>query len=294
MSDEGTVLVSDRQAIARLIRPEGKQISLSTLPHAGFIPNGIGVREDGSLLVTNMGADGGVWALTPGKKGLEPFLLSVDGIQLPPCNYVLIDAERIWLTVSTRTTPINDVYNSEIADGLIVLIDKRGARIAAGGLRFANECRLSADRQWLYVAETAAARVSRFPVLPDGSLGLKQVFYQFDVDVYPEGLLFDDHHNLWLTSVVSNRIYRITSNTVCTLEYDDGDQDHIKRSRLARSQKALSRMHFYEGAGHILSAPTSLSFMGQDKTRLVVGSLTAERLPVFAIEIAKDRLGSIF
>lgn len=37
---------------------------------------------------------------------------------LPPTNYVHLDAQgRVWITVSTRTTPRSDAYRPDIADG---------------------------------------------------------------------------------------------------------------------------------------------------------------------------------
>lgn len=281
---DGAVLASHRHSVIVSIAKDGRQKELSSLPHDGFVPNGIAARADGSILVTDMGERGGVWLLPDGSETVEPFLLAVDGKQLPPSNFVLVDGDRIWVTIRTRTLPINQIYNTDEADGFVVLIDQNGARIVADGLQFANECRVSVDGKWVFVAETAGARVSRFSLSADGVVGPRETFCQLDDYVYPEGLLLDKNGGLWLTSVISNRIYRLDAQGNPTLEFDDGDQEHVRTTRHARSQRALVREHFYEGAGQILSAPTSLAFLDVEQSKIVVGSLLAERLAVFSIE----------
>ena len=113
---------------------------------------------------------GGVFALTR-DGGVRPLLEQVDDVDLPPTNFVFEDDRaRIWITVSTRHVPRAAAYRADVADGFIVLVDARGARIVADGLGYTNEAMLSPDGAWLYVNETFARRMSRFRVRPDGSL----------------------------------------------------------------------------------------------------------------------------
>ncbi|MEZ5581799.1 MAG: hypothetical protein R3F37_02565 [Candidatus Competibacteraceae bacterium] len=69
-------------------------------------PNGICLLPDGALLLTHLGADnGGVFHLDE-HGTLSPYLLEVEGVALPPTNYVHLDADhRLWITVSTQLIP---------------------------------------------------------------------------------------------------------------------------------------------------------------------------------------------
>ena len=113
-------------------------------------PNGIALRRDGSFLLADLGEDrGGVFVLSSTGQ-VRPLIESVDGIDLPPTNFVFEDSRgRIWITVSTRQVPRALGYRPDVADGFIVLVDERGARIVADGLAYTNEAMLSPDGEWL-------------------------------------------------------------------------------------------------------------------------------------------------
>ena len=81
-------------------------------------PNGIALLKDGSFLLAHLGAEtGGVFRLS--RDGhTQPFLRTVDGLELPPTNYVVEDASgRTWITISTRLTPRAMGYRRSCNDG---------------------------------------------------------------------------------------------------------------------------------------------------------------------------------
>ena len=86
-------------------------------------PNGIALMHDGSLLVTHLGDDtGGVFRLK-GNGQLQPFLTEIEGVPLPPTNFVSQDFEgRIWVTVSTRQIPRHSAARPDFGDGFIILM----------------------------------------------------------------------------------------------------------------------------------------------------------------------------
>jgi sugar lactone lactonase YvrE len=87
-------------------------------------------------------------------------------------------------------------------------------------LRFANGLALSADRSWLYAAETFARRVVRIPIQADGSAGAAEPFVQ-DVPALPDGLAFDVEGRLYLACYEPSRIYRADASGRVELLIDD-------------------------------------------------------------------------
>ena len=84
-----------------------------------FIPNGYSLMPDGSFLIANVGNDGGVYTLN--RDGtLVPFLLEIDGIKLPACNFANRDElGRIWISVSTWARNRDESFKKDVADGVI-------------------------------------------------------------------------------------------------------------------------------------------------------------------------------
>ena len=108
-SAAGDLYTSDwRGGVAR-IRLDGTQaLYTGRLPQPADAnrptrPNGIALRKNGSFLLADLGeALGGVYELAR-DGSVRELLTRVDGIDLPPSNFVAEDAQgRIWLTVSTR------------------------------------------------------------------------------------------------------------------------------------------------------------------------------------------------
>src|SRR4029453_15955489 len=101
----------------------------------------------------------------------------VDGQRTTSANFVFYDRSgRLWVTCLTREDHWWPAVAHPRPDGFVVLVDDRGARIVADGIYATNEARLDAEERYLYVAETMKARILRFPVRADGSLGEREVF----------------------------------------------------------------------------------------------------------------------
>jgi len=130
----GALYTSDwRGGVARTLPDGSQKLFAARLPDGRPLkPNGIALRADGSFLLADLGDhQGGIFHLQ--RDGtVTPFLEAVDGVPLPPSNYVVEDGQRTWLTVSTRQQPRALAYRSDIADGFVAVIDQRGARIVAG------------------------------------------------------------------------------------------------------------------------------------------------------------------
>jgi hypothetical protein len=216
-------------------------------------PNGIALRRSGSFLLADLGEkQGGVFELFRDGR-VAPFLAEVDGVELPPTNFVAEDAAgRVWITVSTRKSPRSLDYRPDCAGGFIVLADAKGARIVADGIGYTNEAIVSPDGVWHYVNETFGRRLSRLPIRPDGSLGVKEVVTAFGTGTYPDGLTSDAQGHVWITSIVSNRVIRVAPNGAQQLVLEDADPAHVEECEAAYVSGTLGRAHL---DGHRPPAP---------------------------------------
>ncbi len=284
----GSLYTADWRGGVAHLHPDGRQ-SLYTARMAGgaeLRPNGIALLEDGSFLVAHLGAtDGGVWRLHR-DGGLEPWLLEVQGVALPPTNFVCPDGHgRTWVTVSTRRVPRALGYRREGGDGFIVCVTARGARIVADGLGYTNEVALHPGGRWLYVNETFAQRLSRFEVAADGTLGARETVVQFGPGTYPDGLAFDEEGAAWVVSIVSNRLIRVAPDGSSTLWLEDVSPDHLGWTQAAFDSHTLDRPHLDRAGGRWLANISSIAFAGPDRRTAVLGCLLGDRLATLPLPV---------
>jgi sugar lactone lactonase YvrE len=279
---DGTVFVSDWRGGVAVIAPDGSQHSI--LPREnpdGIQPNGIAVDRDGSFLLANLGEAGGVWRLRR-DGGLQPFCLEVAGEPLPPCNFVLVDAAGgVWITVSTRLRPRSLGYRPDASDGFIVRVDEAGARVVADGLGYTNEVQIDSRGEWLYVNETFGRRLSRFPLAGGGSLGERETVATFGPGTFPDGLTFDAEGGIWVTSIVSNRVIRISPDGEQSVLIEDADPVRLQEVEEAFLAGRLGRPHLDHSLGARLQNISSLAFGGPDLRTVYLGCLLDDRIATF-------------
>jgi sugar lactone lactonase YvrE len=264
------------------IAPDGRVGRVLARGGVELRPNGIALEASGSFLIAHLGAtEGGLFRLH-GDGRVEPVLREVHGVLLPPCNFPLIDrAGRIWLTVSTRVTPRADDYRASANTGFIVLLDQTGARIVADGLGYANECVLSADETTLYINETFARRLTAFSVAADGSLSDRRTVAHFGAGEFPDGVARDALDHLWVTSIVSNRVLRVSPAGVVTEVLADSNAAHTDWVEAAYRANRLGREHLDGTPCRLLPNLSSLAFGGPAGSTAYLGTLLGDRIARF-------------
>jgi len=286
---DGSLYTSDWRGGVAQVRADGSQsLYAGKLPGGRPLrPNGIALRSDGSFLLADLGETaGGVYALTRGGD-VRPFVERVDGVDLPPTNFVAIDTNaRTWITVSTRCMPRARAYRGDVADGFIVLVDARGARIVAEGLGYTNEALVSPDGAWLYVNETFGRRLSRFRIAADGTLQGREVVTTFGHGTYPDGLSFDAEGGAWITSIVSNRVIRVAPGGAQTVVVEDADPAHVEWAERAYLAGEMGRPHLDHAAGTRLRNISSLAFGGPDLRTAYLGCLLGDSIASFRAPVA--------
>lgn len=284
----GRLYVSDARGGVSEIAPDGGTRFFGTMADPAtseFKPNGFAMMADGTFLFANQGPAGGVWRM--GRDGqATPYLSEVDGIELPPANFVLLDhAGRVWITVSTRRRERHH-FRKDTADGFIILVDERGARIAADGFIWTNEARFDPSRRWLYVNETMGKRLTRLRAAPDGTLSGRETVATFGPGTFPDGIAFDTAGGAWITSVVSNRVIRVTADGRQQLVLEDADPDHVAWIEGLLDEHALRGHHIHRAAAQGLGDLSSLAFGGPDLRTAYMGCLNGERLLSFRAPLA--------
>ena len=285
----GLVHVSDARGGITTIGADGGMSRLLARGVADFLPNGFSLLPDGGYAVANLGPDGGAWRLAP-DGALTPEVLEVDGWRLPPTNFVHHDRtsgeDRLWISVSTRHVPRELAFDRRVADGVIVLKDRHGARVVVDDLGFANETKVSPDGRHLYVNETVARRLSRFPIRADASLGPRQTVAAFADGIFPDGFEFDAEGGIWIASVVSNRLVRVAPDGSQEVILDDSDPEVIAAAETAWAEARLGRAEIDGGRAGTLGNLASVTFGGPGLRTVYLGSLFAPRLATFASPIA--------
>jgi sugar lactone lactonase YvrE len=285
----GSLYTADWRGGVAEIRPDGTQaLYRCDLPGGRPArPNGIALRRDGSFLFADLGAEvGGVFVLDR-DGSVRPLVEEVDGVALPPSNFVMEDAKgRVWITVSTRRVPRSLGYRPDVDDGFIVLVDGRGARIVADGLGYTNEAILDPRGEWLYVNETFIRRTSRFPVREDGSLGRGEVFVEYGAGTWPDGMAFDEEGHLWIVSVVSNRVLRVAPDRSIATIIEDVDREHLAWVEKAYLAGQMDRPHLDNVNSRALRNVSSIAFGGADRRTAYLGCLLDDAVYAFPSPVA--------
>jgi sugar lactone lactonase YvrE len=283
----GDVFVPEWPGGVTVVRADGRtQTWRATSAPDDLRPNGIALESDGSFLIANLGDAGGIWRLHR-SGALTPVLTDVDGVRVPPANFVTIDERgRTWISVSTRMAPRQQAWRADVADGFVILIDDAGARIVADGLGYTNEVRPDPEGRWLYVVETFGRRLRRFPIRAGAALGTPETVFAVNGEgFFPDGFAFDAEGGLWVTSLVSNRLVRFHDDRLETV-LEDVSPAFVERVEHAFASRTMAAEHLGRIPGTFLQQVTSLAFGGADRRTVYLGSLHASCLYRFRASIA--------
>ncbi|CAB3685647.1 MULTISPECIES: SMP-30/gluconolactonase/LRE family protein [Achromobacter] len=279
----GDLYVSDKAGGISHILPNGDARLIGA--QSGLIPNGFALLRDGSFAVANLADDGGVWRVQRDGTA-EPYIMEIDGVALPGVNFVWLDErERLWICVSTVRRGDHQ-FRRDIADGFIAVRDERGTRVVAQDVHWTNECRTDPDGTHLYVNETFGRRLLRFRIGANGDLSERAVITEFGKGTYPDGMAVDEEGHIWVVSVVSNRVIRVSPQGQQQLMLEDGDAAHIDRLEAEYLANRLSRPMVYDNHSKRLQNITSLAFGGPERKTAYMGCINGSRLAVFDSPVA--------
>jgi sugar lactone lactonase YvrE len=149
--------------------------------------------------------------------------------------------------------PEGNLYVTSSDNGLIFRVAPSGETFvwSERAPEYPNGCALARDpededgeRLALYVAESAASRIVRIPILPGGSPGDPVTVAVLDRMV-PDGLAFDLSGDLYVACYRPDRIVRVSQDGAVDIVFDDW-------------------------GAHTLDAPTNIAFVGSKLERAAV------------------------
>ena len=298
---DGTLWAADARGGLMRINADGTQQLVAQTPDPHFdmnidarssllfgtLPNGLAFDVNGDILIANFGTDR-LELMT--RDGITRTLIdTVDGQPLGKVNAVIRDSSnRVWITVSTRINPWDRALRSTLADGYVLLLEHGKLRIVAERFAFANELKLDAAQEWLYVAESTAKRVSRLRVRRDGELTDREVFGPANLGAgLIDGIAFDSYGNLWGTMILADRLIAITPEGELLELLDDGNPEGTARFEAEFATGDPPSFETLSATGGSI-APwlASITFGGPDLKTAYLGSLKGTTIPYFVAPVS--------
>ena len=282
---EGVWTSDDRGGIARVTADGLAELRGSRVGQ----PNGFCRTEDGSFVVAGLKKNT-VFRIDRGG-GVSVVLDRIGGKPLGMINAAWVDANgRIWVSVMAKRVSWRKAFDGK-PDGYIILIDGGQARVVAEGLHLPNELKVHPDGRHLYIVESLAKRVVRYPIQPNGDLGPLEVFGPADLGhgAIPDGFAFDADGNVWVTLITRNAIVVIDAGGALHTVYEEVKPkavDVVAKSMRERSFGLLGLLRIAACRGRTLGLPTSLAFGGDDSRTVYVGSLALPHLLTFRSPVA--------
>ncbi len=294
---DGTVWSADERGGVVKIAPDGTQEFIpqrfaSGGAIEGTVPNGMAIADNGDILIANFGTN----CLERMKRNGETTVMfeTLDGGAWPgKLNFVVRDSKnRLWITISTM---IDDYMpasiSKDVQDGRILLYEEgKGVKVVAEHVHFANECRLDANEEYIYVAQTCGRNVARFKIAPNGDLSDKEIFGPTDTGAFVDGITFDSFGNLWGTHVMVDRIFAITPEGELKILLDDGRPGDVETIDRAFQAGEVTTELLMDCGGPIARWTASITFAGDDLKTVYVGSLFGDRIASFKSPVAGLRM----
>lgn len=223
---DGSIWCGGERGQIYRVEPDGS--SFEQVASTGGFCLGLAFDADANLFVCDLGHQA-VMRMDGRTGQVEKFSNGAPEHCFRVPNFAVFDA--------ARNLYVSDSWSmNEPGPGIIRLApDGTGQLWYAEPLTFANGLALSADGANLYVAETFAHRISRIPIRPDGTAGVRVTEIELP-GAYPDGLAMDAHNRLWVGCYHPNEIWCVSAGSAQLVYRDD--------------------------TAHTLAHPTNIAFLG--------------------------------
>ena len=198
VAPDGSVFTgTDDGAIVRL-SADGRRID--RVAETGGRPLGLELFDNGDLLVCD--ALAGLLVVHVGDGSVETLLSDIDGVRMKFCNNAAIAGDgTIWFSDSSLHYGVDqwkDDFVQNTRTGRLIRRDVDGTvTVVVDGLAFANGVALSADEQFVAVAETGARTVVRRWIA--GPRAGERDFLVRDLPGYPDNIARGSDGLIWVS-----------------------------------------------------------------------------------------------
>ncbi|MEM7693365.1 MAG: SMP-30/gluconolactonase/LRE family protein [Pseudomonadota bacterium] len=283
----GSLITTDGRGGVTFIDPLGERVvhhrgadammAHAVLPHGPGSVCLVGAR-DGAGCVAVLKADG----------TLQPLLTAVDGAPLPPVADIARDGMgRLFITIPTHHAALEDAARPDVADGMIVLCPPVGAaRVVARHLHYPAGCVVSADGSQLFVNETFGRATIAFDITATGSLEGPMGLAQYGDGLFPMGLADDTEGGLWVSSLVSRTVLRLSPGRGRRLVLQERDETRVSAVERAFGAFTLTAARLFAPARARLPDLAGLAFGGPDGGHLLLGNFDGSAIPILPVDVA--------
>jgi sugar lactone lactonase YvrE len=165
-------------------------------------PSGLGWLPDGRLLVVSM-RDRRLLRLDA--DGLHE-AADMSALESGACNDMVVDG---FGRAYVGGVGLGFTRGETQRPGSVLLVRPGEApRVAAADVEFPNGSVVTPDGATLIVAETTAARLTAFDILPDGGLTRRRVWAAVD-GMTPDGICLDEEGAVWVASPFGGEVLRV-------------------------------------------------------------------------------------
>lgn len=200
----GSSLVLSDMLGKRVVNVDVDSGAVTTVVAIDTQPNGLIVRDDGSLLINSM-FDCKLLELNDGELSTYADLSSVTTGYLGD----IVDDGRGGYYVDDVGARV--LHGEKPAPGRLVYVSpERDLRVVASELAFANGVVISPDGARLYLAETMISAIKAYDIGADGLLGEGRIVADFTGESRIDGMTMDSEEACWACLLDSDRVVRVT------------------------------------------------------------------------------------
>ena len=231
--------------------------------------------EDGQVYRFRTGEAPEIYARTGG--GIGGVCLDGDG-NLYDCNYGLATVHRVSpggdvsaYSAGTAEQPATEpnyalfdadgfLYYSDSGsyyqpNGRLYVVRPTGETefLFGGHLHYPNGLAIDPDGSWLYVVQSTAPNIIRFPFEGPGRLGEPEIYVKLR-GVVPDGLAFAASGNLYVACYTPDVILRVHSNRNLEVVIEDPGSDVLNRPTNVAFEPGTNDLWFVNFGGHSVGA----------------------------------------
>ena len=246
----GTSIVLSDMLGKRVVNVDVRSGEVTTVIEIDAQPNGLIVRDDGSLLINSM-FDCKLLEFKAGKLSTYADLSSVVTGYLGD----IVDDGRGGYYIDDVGARV--LHGEKPAPGRLIYVSpERELHVVAEDLAFANGVVISPDGARLYLAETMISAIKAYDIGTDGRLGDGRLIADFTGESRIDGMTMDGEEGCWACLLDTDKVVRIAPGgerthsvvvqdsepVACTIGGEDGRQLYITAIEALHGKNIFAEM----------------------------------------------------